>query len=180
MIYRQSTILAKYSSFDGVSAEVLAEAQYRGSAIHRTIAARLLGVYAPPLPKEWQGYMASFEQFEPMIKKIYGVEKQFVDEGLGVSGTIDLLGEIEGKPGISIVDWKSPVTIYRTWSASMAVYKYLSKADNCGTLRLKADGGIPKMTWWEGDMQALPAFFGALQAHKYFIGEKEREVKNGI
>lgn len=173
MIYRQSTILAKYSSFDEVPADILAEAQRRGTAVHRAIAARLLGVYAPALPAEWQGYMESFKHFEPMIGRIHGVEKRFVDEGLGVSGTVDLLASIDGKPGISVVDWKSPATIYRTWSASMAVYKHLSKADNCGTLQLKADGGVPKMVWWENDIQALPAFFGALQAHKYFIGGNE-------
>lgn len=169
MIYRQSTVLAKYSSFDGIPAQVLAEATRRGTMVHRAIAARLLTLYSPPLPEECRGYLASFEKFEPTIKVIHGVEKQFVDEGLGVIGTIDLLAEIEGKTGISVIDWKSPMTKTSVWACQCAIYKYLSKADNCGTLRLDSEGGTPKMDWWEGDIQSLPAFISALNAHKYLI-----------
>jgi len=170
MIYRQSTILAKYSSFDEVRPDVLAAATERGILVHRAIAARLLGLYCPPLPEECRGYLVSFEKFEPMIKRIIAVEKTFIDEKLGISGTIDLLAEIAGTTGISAIDWKTPTLAYTVWAAQMAIYRLLSKADTCGTLQLQADGGTPKIIWHHGDAYALQAFLYALQAHKYFIG----------
>ncbi|MDI6756023.1 MAG: hypothetical protein QME78_16745 [Thermodesulfobacteriota bacterium] len=171
-IYRQSEILKKYTVFEGISPDILAEAARRGSAVHRAIAARLLDLYCPPLPEEWQGYLVSFDLFRPMIKKVIAVEKTFVDEKLGISGTVDFLGEIDGIRGISVIDWKTPAQSYPIWSAQMAVYRLLSKADNCGTLRLDSEGGMPKMDWFDGDIQALPAFISALNAHRFFIGGK--------
>lgn len=169
---RQSDVLKKYMEFEGIPADVLRQAAERGTAIHRLIAADLQDIWTPDYSDDMlQGYLESFLHFRPMIRRIWGIEKTFENVALGVSGTIDLLAEIDGRPGVSVIDWKTSVIPAKVWSAQMAIYKHLSGADNCGTVQLRDDGGPPKLIWWDNDRYALGAFFSALNSHRYFLGE---------
>lgn len=168
-IFRVTEVLKPYTDFSQVPDDGRLElAGERGEVVHRALACIVQGLWCPLVLADFQGYLDSFMHFLPLVKTVQGVELRLVDERLGFSGAIDLLGEIEGQRGISIVDWKTPVSQSPTWAGQMAAYKHLAKADHAGTLQLNPNGGIPKMTWYEHDPYALPAFLSALNAMRYF------------
>ncbi len=162
-------VLAPWTCLDGVPERILEAAKDRGSWVHAAISAHLQDLFVPEGPPEYAGYFESFLRFEPLIKKVLAVEKLFCDEVFGFCGTVDLLAEIVGMEGLCVVDWKTPVNHYPTWAGQLAAYKSLTYAKHAGTLQLREDGKSPKMIWHSSDLDALPAFLNALNAHKYFM-----------
>lgn len=162
-------VTSPWMDFGGVSEEKLFMSSVRGLTVHQAIAAKILGLYVPPIPPGFQGYWQSFLKFFPRIKTVVSVEGQYKNDEFGITGTVDFLGEIKEspRPGLSIVDWKTPITGTRAWACQCAAYKFLTKAENAGSLILRENGRPPKMIWFDNDLCALPAFFSGLNILRY-------------
>jgi len=169
---RISTILEPYEDFSMVSEATIVQAQYRGTQVHQYAAAYALKLWVP-IDNTYTGYFLSFQRwFDKFVKKVIYVEKKLEDPIYGFKGSLDFYGELNSL-GMGLIDWKTPLTIYKSWKLRMAAYKRLldvdkKKVDVVAALQLDPNGGIPKMVRYENSAQDLNIFLGILNGYKYF------------
>ena len=161
---------------------MLQAAADRGTAIHDVC----LNFHAKGLPylgaiqDDAKGYIKSFDRwFDKIVGEVLLVEERLFDDANGYCGQIDLL--VQTKQGeIWLVDLKSPVILSKSWKVQIAAYGRLCdlwsvknnvNIDRCGSLRLRKDGGIPAMDWYEGSaLQDFNIFLSALNCFRFFKG----------
>ena len=151
----------------------MAMAQYRGTEVHKACAAYALKLFYSLSP-EYTGYFQSFQRFfDKYVEEVILVEKKLEDSVYGFKGTLDFYGRLNTL-GMALLDWKTPLAIYKSWRLRMAAYNQLLHVDKKQTdvvaaLQLDPNGGIPKMTRYEGtSAQDFNIFLGLLNAHHYF------------
>ena len=155
---------------------MLRAAADRGTRVHEACANIAWGIPVIGVSVECAGYVASFVGwFDKIAEEVLLVEERLFDEANGYCGQIDLL--VRTKQGeIWLVDLKSPVTLSKSWRVQIASYKNLveingHKPDRAGSLRLRKDGGIPSMDWYEGSAtQDFNIFLSALNCFRFFKG----------
>lgn len=154
-----------------------AEATERGSAVHRAIASHLRGVWSPPLPPEWQPYLASaLRWIDDVVDEAIIIEVRFEDTLRGYNGKPDLICRLRGDSGvISLVDFKTSQATAKWWPVQLAAYRELvheSTGIHIGrilSVRTKADGSGCLVTEYTDKFQIYwNIFTGILNAHNYF------------
>lgn len=171
---RISEVLEPFEDFSMVPETTMAQAQYRGTQVHSATAAYALKLFYS-LPSEYAGYFLSFQTwFDKFVKRVIYVEKKLEDPVYGFMGSLDFYGELNSL-GMGLIDWKTPLTIYKSWKLRMAAYRRLldvdkKKVDVVAALQLDPNGGIPKMVRYENSAQDFNVFLGLLNAHHYFRG----------
>ena len=108
------------------------------------------------------------------IVKTIWVEKALSSEKLGFKGHPDALLQMVGDLGLTLVDWKTPKPLSKSWRLQLAGYKILCeengyKISRVASLRLDANGGPAK---FEGYTKTLAAdsnvFISALNVWKFY------------
>lgn len=153
---------------------MLQAAAERGTAVHEACAMHAQGMWSFVTPPAIVGYVDSFRRwFDKIVGEVLLVEERLFDEANGYCGQIDLLVSTKGGE-LWLVDLKSPVTLSKSWRVQIASYKNLveingHKLDRAGSLRLRKDGGIPAMDWYEGSAaQDFNIFLSALNCFRFF------------
>lgn len=156
------------------------EHRERGSAVHRAISTHLKGLWSPPLPVEYQGYLDSAKRWlDAMVDEIVMVEERLIDQQKKYHGKPDLLAKLKGDDSgiITLVDWKTAVAIHKTCPIQIAAYRNLAKADMKGTEthrgmsnRLKKDGKMPLVDEYKNYALDFNIFLSALNTYNYFTG----------
>lgn len=176
-----TTVLQPWTDFSMIKPEVLNAACERGTEIHGDCGAYALGNWYP-LPKAYSGYRKSFRSwFDNMVEKVIGVEMELVSKIFGFLGHPDIICELKDGSGVIIVDYKTPISLQKTWRLQLAGYKILAEevlgitVDRLACLRLKKDGGYPIFSETPSDEIAIDmsAFLNALGIYKYMKGDKE-------
>ena len=182
ILYSVTTILGKYSDFSMIPPDVLEAAAARGTEVHDYCAKYALGIWTPPLSAHIEGYGLSFRRwFDEYVTEVILVEQDLRDEVMGFKGRIDLIPKLKGDFHPAIIDYKTPITIGRTWEAQIAAYKHLAvdngiPVERGGDLKLKRDGAPAKYVPCGNAVQAFAAFHHALNAHRYFKGDPRKEA----
>jgi len=115
----------------------------RGNIVHGWICADLLGLFQPEIHESLQGYINSYLEFKPHIKKVVVIEKRFSSER-GYCGQVDLIALLDDafQNVVAVLDWKTSVAAYKTWQARIGGYYGLSKENGVpvtagATIRLR-------------------------------------------
>lgn len=173
---RVTEVLAPYVDFSMVPEHILSRATERGRKVHTICAGILQGLWIPPVDPEYAGYIASFQTWrEQFVEEVIFVEHELIDPTYGLIGHIDFYGKLR-KLGYALLDWKTPVALYKAWRLQMSGYERLlyvakKKIDVVASLQLQQDGSIPKMTRYEESYaQDFNIFLGLLNARNYFNG----------
>jgi hypothetical protein len=171
-------VLAPFVDYSRVPAHVLEAASERGSRVHAICAAKLLGVWHPPVTADVAGYVRSFEGWARVVSDVVLVEPELEDTALGYCGHLDLVCRIRGDKGATIVDLKTPATCMLSWRAQLAAYRNLAETNGhqisrVFSLRLDKAGGRAKVDEYTGTVRAdFAGFLSALNAFRYFKGGK--------
>lgn len=166
-------IISPYTDFSMVPEHILTWATERGRKVHAICAAICQGLWIPPIPSEYAGYIASFRTwFDMYVEEVIFVEKELVDPVYGFMGHPDFYGKIKDM-SYALLDWKTPITLYKQWKIQLSAYRRLLdvkkyKVDVVASLQLDPRGGIPKMERYENSAEDLNIFLGILNAHNYF------------
>lgn len=160
-------------AFDDIPAFRLAAAQARGVAVHSIAANYLLGLWYDDA--DYAGYVQSMATWvDNFVIQVVLVEQGLVDPVLGFQGHPDALLRIEGDEGLTLVDWKTPKPLSKSWRLQLAGYKLLVEANGhkvsrVASLRLDADGGLAKFQGYSKTMAAdANVFRSALNVWKFF------------
>jgi len=162
-----------------VPEHILSRATERGRKVHAICAGILQGLWIPTIEPEYAGYIASFQTWrEQFVEEVIFVEHELVDPAYGLIGHIDFYGKLR-KLGYALLDWKTPVALYKAWQLQMAGYQRLCSLDKIickngidvtASLQLRSDGSTPKMIRYETNFQDFNIFLGLLNAHNFFKG----------
>ena len=156
----------------------------RGTKLHDYIFMDLAELWVPPalITPEIEGYWNSYLIFKrEMIEETIFVEKELICTCFGYIGHLDWGGILRGEKGLTVIDWKSPVTEGKTWRSQVAAYWHLVEAhmnpplelpiERCGALMLSPTGGTPSFReYTEFHADYFNNFLLALGACRAFSG----------
>lgn len=171
-----TAILSPFVDYSHVPAHILERASLRGSRVHGICAARLRGLWHPPVTPDVAGYVRSFDAWARHVSDVILVEAELEDTALGYCGHPDLLVRMRGEQELSGIDLKTPRLCMPTWRGQLAAYGNLFEANGhsvsrLASLRLSPDGGAAKFDEYTGTRRAdFAAFMSALNAYRYFKG----------
>jgi len=123
-----TTALARYVDLQHIPPERLQLATARGTKIHDYIFMDLAELWVPPalITPEIEGYWNSYLIFKnTMIEKTILIEERLTCTCYGYTGILDWCGILRGENGLTVIDWKSPVTEGKTWRSQVAAYWHL-------------------------------------------------------
>lgn len=180
-----TTCLGVWTDFSMIPPARLEFACARGSKIHKFIEDDLAGQWiipdliTPEIEQYWESYTIFRDQ---MIEDTIFAEKELVCDGYGFIGHLDWCGILKGEDGVTVLDWKSPVSEGKTWRSQLAAYWHLVekhgglprglKVKRCGALMLSPKGHPPRMKeYTEFRSNFFNDFLYALGAYKAFKGE---------
>lgn len=176
--------LGRFVDLQHIPPERLRMATARGTKIHDYIFMDLDELWVPPalITPEIKGYWDSYLIFkDKMIEKTILVEKMLTCTCYGYTGILDWCGILRGEDGISVIDWKSPVTEGKTWRSQIAAYWHLLESHlkpplelpikRCGALMLSPNGATPSLReYTEFQPDYFNDFLLALGAYRAFSG----------
>jgi hypothetical protein len=170
-----TTILSPYSDFSGIRPDVLAAAAERGSRVHAACAAHARGLWADCfLRLEDKGFFKSFLGWaERAVTEFMAIETELVNAKLGYMGHPDAIVRIYGESRLTVIDYKTPMSISRSWHPQIAAYAKLGKEQGYDirrglAVRLRKNGGQAITTEIDIDGEPWAAFLNALGAYRYF------------
>jgi len=175
-------VLSPYSGYDTIPPWHLEKAAERGTIVHAHCAAIALGQWTPTPKEEYRGYIQSARLwFDAFVDEILLVEEELMDPELCYCGHPDLIVRSQKLGGVILPDFKTPVNVHRKiWGAQLTAYENLARKDfrftlppinRLGSLRLNKDGAMAKFDeFTENRVACWAAFYGALMAHRFFIG----------
>lgn len=166
-------VLSPFTDFSRVRPDVLEAACERGTAVHQALAAHALGLYAPPLPAEYQGRFDSGRRwFDAMVDGVLSVEEEYISERHGYVGHPDLVCGLK-QSSVAVIDYKTPLTTSKTWAVQLAGYRELLRengiaVERCGVVMLDPDGGMARFVEYTSGQNDWAVFLSALNCWKYF------------
>jgi hypothetical protein len=131
----------------------------RGTDVHDVVALHLQGLFYEVDP-EFEGYHQSLVNWaNNHVAHVVFVEKELVAPKYGFQGHPDALLRIHGDKGYTLMDWKTPKPLSKSWRLQLAGYKLLAEAngyvvERVASLRLAADGGDAKFQGYTKTMAA--------------------------
>jgi len=168
-------VLSPWGAYNSIPPETLKNAQERGIRVHGACFSTILGLWFPPLPNEWQGYLDSFiNWFNQYVSKIILVEPELVCHTKKLKGHPDLILQMKGDECLSIPDLKTPLAHSRAWAPQCAGYRYLASVSDYQvernfSLRLRPDGKPALMNEYSGNYHFdLSILYNALACWRYF------------
>jgi hypothetical protein len=179
-LYTTVTEAIKFVSGLGhIPKEILDKAGDRGTRTHSAITSKLKGLGDWGIDEDIQGYVTSADKILPQIGKIYHIEERFFNDGLLLTGQVDLIAEYEGMP--TLIDWKTSSKANDvTWCMQAAAYIKLTHYQGNDALFVKLDrkGGDPELHFYSTEQleDAWQKFMLCFEVHKLFFANKNEEV----
>ncbi|HOG08681.1 MAG TPA: hypothetical protein PK983_11360 [Syntrophales bacterium] len=169
-------VISPFVDFSRIPPNVLQMAADRGTSVHDVC----LNFHAKGMPfvgeiqEDAKGYIESFDRWlDQIVADVLLVERRLFDEAHGFCGQIDLLVKTK-QAEIWLPDLKTPLQKSRSWRVQMAAYLRLCNVagyepKRSGSLRLRKDGKVPMMDWYEESAaQDFNIFLSALNCHRFF------------
>jgi hypothetical protein len=170
-----TTVLSPFTDFSDIRPDILAAAAERGSRVHAACAAHVNGLWADCfLLQEEKGYFKSFLDWSSRaVSEFRAVEMELADPKLSYMGHPDAIVKMSGDIGLTVIDYKTPITASKTWLPQIAAYAHLARTNGYDVkrglaVRLKKTGGSPISTEIDIDGEPWMAFLNALGAYRYF------------
>ena len=146
----------------------------RGSITHRTCALIASGMtWYPDPPESCVGFIESFQHwFEKNVEEVVAVEIRLTDHIFGYTGEPDLVARIKGHEGLSVIDYKTPTALQKSWRLQMAAYFQLCQkayldVQRAGSLRLDINGKAPRLKWYDNVLQDYQVFLSAVTVARF-------------
>lgn len=166
-------------NFDAIPPDVLERACIRGSDFHRLAALHAQNLWIDEVPESCAGFFKSFTKwFDEFAEEVVMVEQTLVHPTLNYMGTPDIIVRIKGDKGLTLIDWKTPLALSKSWRLQLAAYKaladvngFLQSLDRVASLQPHPDGGRAKFQGYTKSLtQDFNVFLSMLNVWRYFNG----------
>ena len=154
-------------NFDNVPPDKLEFACQRGSDFHRLAALHVQNLWIDEIPESCAGFFRSFVGwYANFVEEPILVEQTLIHPTLHYHGTPDAILRIQGDTGLTLVDWKTPRALSKSWRLQLAAYRELARAngypvERVASLQPHPDGGRAKFT---GYTKSLTPDFAVFQS----------------
>lgn len=178
-----STVGKHWLNFDNVPPDKLEFACQRGSDFHRLAALHAQNLWIDEIPESCAGFFRSFVGwYANFVEETNLVEQTLVHSPLGFQGTPDAIVKIRGDSGYTMIDWKTPLALSKSWRLQLAAYRELAwvngfpgvrSLDRVASLQPRVDGGLAKFTEYTRSLtEDWNMFRSMLNVFKFFQGGK--------
>lgn len=168
-------------SFDNVPPDRLEFACQRGTDFHRLAALHAQRLWIDEIPETCVGFFHSFtEWFDEFVEEVVMVEQTLVHPTLHYQGTPDAIARIKGDTGLTLLDWKTPLALSKSWRLQLAAYRELAwvngfpgirSLDRVASLQPRADGGRAKFQGYTKSLTPdFAVFLSGLNWWRFFNG----------
>lgn len=151
----------------------------RGSYVHNELKNHLMGIWSPPAPKEYQGYIDSGkfwldENVDEILMVENGDSTRLVDTVHKYSGQPDLLATLKINPLPGVIDWKTSIAFSATWAGQCSAYWNLAKINGwpdvgwAASVRLRENGKIALSNFIKNLNLELQYFLNANAAYRRY------------
>ena len=145
---RVTNVLYQFSGLDRIDADIVAHAAERGTKVHQICEGIMQGLGELGVDDETTGYVESFKKWWTLGHEVLVMEKRFWDDGLKLTGQVDLI--LKTPEGLTIVDLKTSSRPSKTWQAQGSAYAYLARKAGYDIkkiffLHLNKHGNEPKL-----------------------------------
>ena len=138
-------------NFDNVPPDKLEFACQRGSDFHRLAALHAQNLWIDEIPDSCVGFFHSFTAwFNEFVEEVVAVEQALVHPTLHYQGTPDAIVRIKGDTGLTLIDWKTPLPLSKSWRLQLAAYREVAEKveqlyiPRVASLQPHPDGGRAK------------------------------------
>lgn len=165
---RVTEILAPFSGIQNIDPEIVANAAYRGTKVHRACESIMSGL-GEYYEDDIAPYIESFKTWWGEGRDIIALEKRFYCDDLQITGQVDMI--LKEDDTLSIVDIKTSYRPNKTWPLQGSAYAYLAQKHGYNInyikfLHLNKNGKNPKIYEYEMDFNF---FLECLRVYKYFF-----------
>ena len=176
---RVTEVLAPFSGLHKVPAHFVENAALRGTRVHEICEAIVAGLGKWDITDEVAGYVESFERWWQPSIKVLALEDRFYDHNEKITGKVDLIIDLHGRP--TIIDIKTASRFSKTWPVQGAAYAGLASAatglaiEDVIFLHLDKHGAIPTLHEMNAAdiVKHAEIFYSCLDAARYFAGEAD-------
>jgi len=174
-----STVGKHWLNFDAVPPDKLEAACLRGSEFHRLAALYVQRLWIDEIPDSCAGFLESFTRWfhDFADDEVVLVEQTLVHPTLKFTGTPDAILRIKGDQGFTLMDWKTPRALSKSWCLQLAAYRELAQVngypvERVASLQPHPDGGRAKFTGYTKTLVAdFAVFWSMLNIWRYFNAE---------
>lgn len=157
-----------------IDKEMLSNKAYLGSNVHAAIHAHVEGDIFP-LSEQEQGYFESYLKWEAASQvQCMETELRLYCDGMKVTGCIDMLGQIAGRSGSCLVDFKCTVAEdAKKWVLQATLYSLLLGNNRFGHVqsalfvRLNKNGELPTVYEYKIGNEEHIAAIATLNLYRY-------------
>jgi len=120
--------MTPFMDWKKIRPEVLQSACERGSRVHAAVADEINGEF-PMLPRDEMGYLDAARKFLENVDDIKLVEKRLVSDVHQFTGQVDLVCKIKGDEAETVVDWKTSISMSKSWGLQISAYGSLVRTN---------------------------------------------------
>jgi hypothetical protein len=131
---RITSILAPFSGYDRVPSFILAQAEHRGTAVHKMFEEMYTGIQAEEFNPAYKGYYESLCRWMEGRNFLFPLDRLYNDAFM-ITGMIDGIYEENGE--LVLFDLKTSASIGKTWTEQMGGYLILLKEVNINVKRVE-------------------------------------------
>lgn len=164
-------------NFDAVPPNRLEFACQRGSDFHRLAALHAQRLWIDEIPDSCVGFFSSFTAwFLDFVEEVILVEKTLVHPTLHYKGTPDIILRIKGDTVLTLLDWKTPRALSKSWRLQLAAYRELARVngypvERVASLQPHPDGGRAKFQGYTKSLTPdFAIFLSGLNWWRFFNG----------
>lgn len=141
-------ILAPFSGIEELKRRFpdrIAHAAERGTLVHNACEDIARGYLPMNVSDEIQPYIESFMYWFDKVESVHLLETRLIDTTIGYTGQFDIVCKMKGDTSLTLVDYKSPVAVSKTWKPQLAAYRHLAEIHNIdigrhASLRIRKNG----------------------------------------
>ena len=149
-----------------------------GSSVHAAIDHQAKGDFFP-LKESEQGYYNSYLQWAKFVElKPIETELRLYEEGMKITGGIDMLAILKGSPKWRLIDFKCTVSEdAKKWSLQAALYSMIIAQNDMGIMldalfvKLDKNGEMPEVYEYKITNELQVAALSFYNAYKYVTGK---------
>lgn len=171
--YRVTEVLEAYNGLGDIDPKILANAADRGDRVHNFCELYAKDMLFQEVDFDCMTYVESFiEWFDSTVEEVISVEERFFSEDLKITGQVDLLAVLKGDTKPTVIDFKTPASVSKTWNLQLAAYWHLVNQkhdiDRCIALQLPKKGGAAKAVEINDLYNHWNIYKGILDGYRYF------------
>lgn len=173
---RVTSPLQAYNGLKDIPQNILDYAADRGTRVHHYCDLYANDMLFGDIDQDCLSYVQAFVNwFDSNVIKVISTEQRMFCEDLMLQGQSDLIAQVKGHSGLTLIDIKTSCKPSKTWSLQTAAYQALCRSngiqiDDRLVVQVKKDSSSQVYPFLKKDyLKDMTIYAGILEAYRYFL-----------